>query len=403
MKSLFTYLFVSLIMLFSFTGCSLKEVTNSIHKSTVNDVAKLIKDRTPLKDTQGTIVTYSPAKPKQATHEDQEYTVEVTVTKGGQTSTTTFVEKVPHNPILKQKFIENTNKNIAKDIACKITTRGITHNAVEITYSPSKPKVATSKDQIYDVIVSVTKNGQTSTHRFVETVLCDPRLRDAEDLKHINYLASKIESRNNEENDGVSFTYNPAHPKEATHETQTYDVQVTITKGTQSVTTTFRETISFNKELRLKHKIQNMHQELKSAIQAQKVSLEEREEYKKYIQNMIVVVLEERILNVQARKELISSLMSMRDLLVEQREEEIKQILKANQKVIETLNEELKQRDIALDRREDLNLQIAKLIEQILADRSKSVEQRNQDIQKLLQLRDALIEQRKLMMTQSNK
>ena len=403
MKSLFKYLFVSLIMLFSFTGCSLKEVANSINQSIVKDVAKVIKDRTPINNDQGVTITYNPAHPKQSTHEDQEYVVEVTVRKGDQVSKTSFTERVPHDPTLKQQYIDNSNQQIAQSIANNINARGATHKDVTITYEPNQPKTATSKDQTYDVEVTVTKAGQSAKYHFVETVLCDPKLRDEEDLQYIKEIASKISSRNNDQIDGVTFRYDPAKPKEATKDTQTYDVKVTISKGTQSLTTSFKETVSFNKSLRFNHTISEEKHNLEAILKNQQISLEQREKFKQYIQNMIVVVLEERELKTQERKEMISKLMSMRDMLIEQREQEIKKVLEANKVVIDTLREDLKQRDIALDKREDLNLQIAKLIEQILNDRSKSVEQRNSDIKKLLQLRDALVEQRSLMMSQSNK
>ncbi len=138
-------------------------------------------------------------------------------------------------------------------VAAQVTTRTLPAQLDGCSVEFDKVAlVASAVAQEQTVTATISKGSGTTaystTTTFVETLPADQDLVDAANLVTVGEAKTAFDLLSSGQRSfthtGVTVTFDPASANTATGEEQTYDVTVTFTKGTQSVTSTFSETVA---------------------------------------------------------------------------------------------------------------------------------------------------------------
>ncbi|MEA3497996.1 MAG: PKD domain-containing protein [Campylobacterota bacterium] len=139
------------------------------------------------------------------------------------------------------------NNKIINDILSTMNGRNLPDelNGATVVFNPAVAKDATVEIQTYDVTITVTKGEQSDTKTFTETVSADAVLVEQQENKQIvDNILNTISNRTLPTDlQGTNVAFNPSIAKIAIETEQTYDVTITVTKGDQSNTKTFTETV----------------------------------------------------------------------------------------------------------------------------------------------------------------
>jgi len=209
-------------------------------------LANQINDRTLPSDLNGISVTFSPAEKQAATSVNQEYPVLVTLQKDDLNLTISFLEKVAYDEAMHNAAIIADDSKDVEEVLSKISDREVptVTSSTIVTFDPSHPKLATRKEQTYDVTVTVLKGAQTKSKSFSETVLA--LTTHEENLALIESLIVNISSRDINitafNKQGINVTFDPpyATSKEGT---DLGGVYVTLTKGAVTKVNSFAELV----------------------------------------------------------------------------------------------------------------------------------------------------------------
>jgi len=195
-------------------------------------------------------VTFSDAMRAVST-ETQTYDVNATVRKGNVQETVMFTEVIPYSQNLRDLAEVAAIKSSLTDRNFLYTQQWATGSNYALSFS-EVPRSATTETQTYPITVTIAKGTVTDTKTFTESVPFSQLLRDMAEVAYIkNNLTSRAFSYTQQWATGADYMLNFSELlKDATTETQTYPVTVTITKGTVSDSVAYSEVVPFSQDLR---------------------------------------------------------------------------------------------------------------------------------------------------------
>ena len=195
-------------------------------------------------------VTFS-EEMRASTTETQTYDLNATVRKGNTQETIMLTEIIPFSQNLRDLAEIAAIKNGLTARNFMYTQQWATGSNYTLLFSEVL-RSATTEAQTYPVTVTITKGTFTDTKTFTESVPYSQLLRDMAEVAYIkNNLTSRAFSYTQQWATGLDYSLNFSELlKDATTETQTYPVTVTITKGAASDSVAYSEVVPFSQDLR---------------------------------------------------------------------------------------------------------------------------------------------------------